>query len=87
MARGGGGSELWDVVGLAVVGIVAYFALSSGALDGILKSLTEGLKGLSIPSIPMPGGGGGGALAVVPQLLPVEVLEVVLGGPTKAQER
>lgn len=66
MARGGGGSELWDVVGLAVVGIVAYFALSSGALDGILKSLTEGLKGLSIPSIPMPGGGAGGGPAAAP---------------------
>ena len=60
MAKGGGGSELWDIVGLAVVGVVAYFALSSGALDGILKSLTENLKGLSIPSLPMPGGGGEG---------------------------
>ena len=63
MAKGGGGSELWDIVGVAVVGIVAYFAFSSGALDGILKGLTENLKGLSIPSLPGRGGAGGGTAA------------------------
>ena len=87
MAKGGGESGLWDIVGVAVVGVVAYFALSSGALDGILKSLTGNLKGLSIPSMPSAGGGGGGGAGGGATAAPGGAQEVVRVVPIKEQER
>ena len=45
--------SLWDIVGIVIVGVIAYFALQSGVLNNIMSGITGGL------------GGGGGAMGIL----------------------
>ena len=58
MARGGGGSEIWDIVGLLIVGYFAWQLFQSGALTKLLENIKLPQLGLA------PRGAGVGGPAV-----------------------